>query len=78
MERSEILVKLNKVFRDVFEDDSLVITEDTKAEEIEAWDSLMNIALISEIEKVFSLKIAMKDVFNIKSIRKIVDIVSGL
>ena len=38
----------------------------------------MNIALISEIEKVFSLKIAMKDVFNIKSIRKIVDIVSGL
>ena len=78
MERSEILVKLNKVFRDVFEDDSLVITEDTKAEEIEAWDSLMNIALISEIEKVFSLKIAMKDVFNIKSIRKIVVIVSGL
>ena len=78
MERSEILVKLNKVFRDVFEDDSLVITEDTKAEEIEAWDSLMNIALISEIEKVFSLKIAMKDVFNIKSIRKTVDIVSGL
>ena len=51
MERNEIMEKVTSVFRDVFDDEELVITDSTTAADIEDWDSLTHITLISAIEE---------------------------
>lgn len=74
MNRAEILQKVNEIFRDVFDDDSLVIVESTTAEDIEDWDSLTHITLISEIEEAFSMRFSMKDVLGMKNVGEMLDI----
>lgn len=75
MTRSEILEKLNAVFRDVFDDDSICVTETTVAGDIENWDSLMHITLISAVEDEFDIKFDMKAVVSMKNVGEMVDII---
>ena len=49
MTRQAIFEKLNEVFSDVFDED-IVVAEETTAADIEDWDSLTHITLISEVE----------------------------
>lgn len=78
MERTEILKKVNDIFKEVFEDDSLIITEQTTANDIEDWDSLMHITLISAIEQAFGFKFAMKDVIGMQNVGEMLDILSAV
>ncbi len=75
MERNEIFEKLNDIFRDVFDDDSITVTDATSAADIEDWDSLTHITLISEVEEEFGIKFAMKDVIGMQNVGEMVDII---
>ena len=44
-----IYERLTQVFRDFFDDDSIVIDEDTTADDIDDWDSLSHITLMSAV-----------------------------
>ena len=74
MTREEILAKATEIFRDVFDDDSIVLTEETTAADIEDWDSLMHITLINEIEEAFGYKFGMKEVLGMKNVGEMCDI----
>ena len=56
MDSKTIYTRLNKVFRDVFDDDSINVTPKTTAKDIEDWDSLEHITLISAVEREFKMK----------------------
>ena len=73
MSREEILEKVNEVFREVFEDDSIIVKDETTADDIEDWDSLMHITLVSEIENAFGFKFKMKDVVGMKDVGEMLD-----
>lgn len=75
MSREEILKKVNEIFWDVFDDESIVVTEETTAADIEDWDSLTHITLISEIEGEFGFTFAMKDVLGMKNVGEMLDII---
>ena len=75
MSREEILEKVNEVFREVFEDDSIIVKDETTADDIEEWDSLMHITLVSEIENAFGFKFKMKDVVGMKNVGEMLDII---
>ena len=75
MNREEILEKVNEIFVDVFDDDSIKINENTSAADIEDWDSLTHITLISTIEEEFGIKFQMKDVIGMKNVGEMVDII---
>ena len=62
MNRTEILEKLNEVFHDVFDNNDIVVTEQTNANDIEEWDSLIHITLISAVEDEFDVSFDMKTV----------------
>ena len=68
MTRQEIFDTLNEVFRDVFDDESITVTDSTTAKDIEDWDSLTHITLLSEIEDAFGIKFGMKDVLGMKNV----------
>lgn len=75
MTRTEILEKVNEVFHDVFDDETIVVVESTTADDVEDWDSLTHITLISEIESEFGFKFAMKDVLGMKNVGEMLDII---
>ena len=74
MTRQEIFEKLNEVFSDVFDED-IVVSDATTAADIEDWDSLTHITLISEVEDAFGIKISMKDVLGLKNVGELADII---
>jgi acyl carrier protein len=62
MTHAEIHQKLTSVFRDVFDDPTLEISDSTTAKDIEAWDSIMHVNLIVAVEKAFGVSFTTKDV----------------
>ena len=75
MTRQEIFEKLNEVFSDVFDED-ITVTAETTSADIEDWDSLTHITLISEVEDTFGVKFSMKDVLGMKNVGEMADIIA--
>ena len=73
MERKEILQKLQDVYRDILDDDSIVLTEETTADDIEAWDSLTHVQIVAEIQDVFGVTFSAKEMLLWESVGDIVD-----
>lgn len=74
MTREEFLKAANEVFCDVFDDDSIVITEETTANDIEDWDSLEHINLVVAIEERFNMKFTMGEVTGMKNVGEMISI----
>ena len=75
MNRQEIFEKLNEIFSDVFDED-ITVTAETTSADIEEWDSLTHITLISEVEDAFDMKFSMKDVLGMKNVGEMADIIA--
>ena len=75
MTRSEIFVTLNEIFRDVFDDDSIIVDETTTAADIDDWDSLTHINLLASIEDEFGIRFQMKDVVSMKNVGEMADLI---
>ena len=78
MDKQSILSAVEEIFRDNFDDDSLVLTRETCADDIEDWDSLEQINLLTAIEKKFSLKFKLDDVRGLKNVGDLLDLVERL
>jgi len=78
MERNLVKEKLTEIFRDVFDDNSIEICDETTAADIEDWDSLTHITLISEIEDGFGVKFSMKDVLQLKNVGEMMDLLAKI
>lgn len=72
----KIKERLNEVFRDVFDDDSICINENTTSEDIEDWDSLEHINLIAAVEDEFKMRFKMKEVSGMKNVGEMMAIIS--
>ena len=75
MTREEIFEKLNEVFRDVFDDEDITVTETTNADDIEDWDSLSHINLVVAVEKEFGIKFRMGEPQKMKNVGEMVNII---
>ena len=67
MTENEIYARLNEVFRDVFDDEEIVVNEQTTADDIDDWDSLAQISLIAAIESEFGIRFDMKTALKMKN-----------
>lgn len=75
MTREQVYEKLNEVFRDVFDEESIQVNDSTTANDIEDWDSLEHINLIVAVEKSFEIKFTMGEVTGMKNVGAMVDII---
>ena len=78
MNRTEIMAKLNEIFCDVFDDEDIVLSDDTTADDIEDWDSLEQINLLVAIEKQFSIKFSLADVADLENVGSMVDLIERM
>ena len=77
MTREEIFERITVIFREEFDDDTLVIVDESNAEDIEDWDSLEHINLVAAVEQEFGIKFTMAQVMGMKDVGEMVGIILG-
>lgn len=77
MDTREIYARLDRVFQDVFDDDSIHVSANTTANDIEDWDSLEHITLISAVEREFRMKFKMGEISSMKNVGEMVSIIAS-
>ena len=75
MTREALYERLNAVFQDVFDDEDVMVNDTTTSADIEDWDSLEHINLVSAVEKEFGVKFTMGQVVTMKNVGEMVDII---
>jgi acyl carrier protein len=73
MEHQAILKELNTIFIDVFEDESIILHDNTTTEDIPAWDSLNHIQMITAVEKHYKIRFDLNDLLNFKNVGDLCD-----
>jgi len=76
MDTNEIISRLNGVFRDVFGDDSISVSQDTTSADIEDWDSLAHINLMDAVENEFGLRFKMREVSSMKNVGDMIRLIA--
>ena len=71
MTHREIMARLGEIFRDVFDDDGIVLSDSTTSADIDGWDSIMHITLIGEVE-------SMKQVLSMQNVGELADAIEAL
>ena len=67
--------KLNDIFRDNFDDESITLTDETSSIDIEEWDSLEQINLINAIQDCFGINFNIEEVNSMKNVGEMVDFI---
>lgn len=75
MKREEVYERLTEVFRDVFDDEEIELTDSTTSDDIEEWDSLEHVNLIITVEQEFHIKFTMGEITGMKNVGAMVDII---
>lgn len=73
MTRAEVYERLDPVFRDVFDDETITVNDATASEDIEGWDSLEHINLVLAVENEFGIRFNMGEVNKMKNVGEMVD-----
>jgi acyl carrier protein len=76
MERSEILKKVNEVFIDNLDNDDIVLSENSTADDIEEWDSLTHVQLVVAVEKKLNIRFNAKEIQSWKNVGEMIDSIS--
>ncbi|MFT3735050.1 MAG: acyl carrier protein [Rhodocyclaceae bacterium] len=75
LDSRDIYTRLTPIFHDVFDDESIVVTPDMSAADIEEWDSLSHIRLVVSIERAFALRFSAAEVGRLKNVGEFVELI---
>lgn len=68
MTTDEILVTLQEIFRRVLRRPGIELREDMSAKDVDGWDSLSNMVIISEIEKTFGIRFPFREIVRMRDV----------
>lgn len=74
---TDILNKLQPIFRATFRKKDLIISTATSAEDIDTWDSLSHVLLLNEIELAFNLQFELDELINFKTVEDILNSIAS-
>jgi acyl carrier protein len=75
MDHAAILAKLTELFREIFDDDNLVLTPETTAEDVPGWDSMNHITIVVETERRFGVKFNTAEIEELRNIGEFIALI---
>lgn len=77
MEKSQILDEVQAIFREVLDNEEIVLASETTADDIEEWDSLTHIQLIVAIEKHFKIRFTSREILSWQNVGEMIDCIAN-
>lgn len=71
----DVKEKLQGIFRDVFDNDDIVLFDEMTSEDVEDWDSLSHVTLILSIEKAFGIKFTVDEITKTKNVGEFIAVI---
>jgi len=75
MTRNDVHGNVQEIFRDIFDKEDLVINDSTTSNDIQGWDSLNHIGIISAAEKEFKIKFALGELSTLNNVGSMLDLI---
>jgi acyl carrier protein len=69
----EIVKKMNEIFREVFDDDTIEVRPQMTADDVDGWDSLSHINLILAVEAAFKIRFSQKELLSFKNVGDLIN-----
>jgi acyl carrier protein len=76
MERNEIKNEVKKIFVSVLKNNTFEISDELTANDVDGWDSLSHMVIVTEVEKKFDIKFKLKDLNKLNNIGNLIDLVA--
>ena len=73
MERNEILKRVEEIFREELEQEDLVLTDDTTADDVDGWDSLSHVQLVAAMEEAFGIEFKSREILSWDNVGDLID-----
>jgi acyl carrier protein len=67
--------ELQEIFRDLFDDEGIVLTDETTASDVAGWDSLKNVKLMVRVEKAFGVRFGTGEVVGLKNVGELLALI---
>lgn len=77
MNKDQIIREVQEIFRDVLDNEEIVLANDTTADDIEEWDSLTHIQLIVAIEKHFQIRFTSREILSWQNVGEMIDCIAS-
>lgn len=77
MNRAEILSRVTDIMRDVFEEDDLVVTEETTSDDVAEWDSTNHVRLMVAVEGEFGITFETREITSPENVGELLDLVES-
>lgn len=75
MDEAQIYSRLEEIFEDVFDDDSIIVTPELSAKDVDGWDSLTHIRLLLTVEKAFKIKFSTSEIGKLENVGGLVALI---
>lgn len=73
MERNEILKRVEEIFREELEQENLVLTDETTADDVDGWDSLSHVQLVAAMEEAFGIEFKSREILSWDNVGDLID-----
>jgi acyl carrier protein len=75
MDEAQIYARMGDVFQDVFDDDSIRVSPELSAKDVDGWDSLTHIRLILTVQKAFNVKFSTSEIGKLENVGDLVELI---
>jgi acyl carrier protein len=72
----EVLEELQSIFRDVLDQPDLVLTRGSNAANVDDWDSLAHVNLVTAIEKRYKIRFSLGELQELKDVGDMIDLIN--
>jgi acyl carrier protein len=77
VDEPQIYARLAEVFQDVFDEDSIMVTPELSAKDVDGWDSITHIRLMLTVEKTFKIRLSAPEIGKLGNVSDLVTLIKA-